>query len=180
MLRQKDLEQLQTNLHSMKNLWLLMLAAPFIYLLLGYLVGPVWENRSWGGDWLLPIMRSILLVLALVNIAVSWLARRKTLAGAPWPVVRRIGRKLAETAGDELHPAACIYQAFLIFSLGLGESIALFGLALFILGDSLIYLFSFANFSAAVIIFFRPRMVDLISLAGRMAAGGLHLKRDSI
>ncbi|WP_305040965.1 hypothetical protein [Geoalkalibacter sp.] len=176
-LRQKDLEQLSANLQSQKSLWRLMLAAPFIYLLLGYLIGPLWTDRSWGGDWLMPFMRAGLLVLALANVAVSWRARHQTLAGKPWPLILRIEARLAAKAPESLHPAARLYQAVQIFTLGLSESIALLGLVLFILGDGLIMLFLFANFSAIVLIFFRPRMIELIAIAGRVLSGQIKLGR---
>ncbi|SDM15420.1 hypothetical protein SAMN05660860_01937 [Geoalkalibacter ferrihydriticus] len=178
MLRQKDLEQLNANLKTQKNLWLLMFAAPFIYLFMGYLVGPIWTDRTWGGDWMLPFMRAGLALLALLNVAVSWQARRLTLAGRPWRLILRIERRLAAAAPDYLHPAARLYQALQIFTLGLAESIALLGLVLFILGDGLIALFLFANFSVIVLILFRPRMVELIGIAGRLLSGQINLDRN--
>jgi hypothetical protein len=171
MLRQQDLEQLQSNLASQKTLWAMMLLAPFIYLAIGYFLGPVWQDRSWGGEWLLPAMRLSLVVLALANVLVCRHVRARVLRGHPGRIVKRICAKLEKSAGDTLHPAACLYQAVLVFCLGLAESIALFGVALFVFGDSLVYLFLFANFSAIVIIYFRPRMVDLISIAAHLDAG---------
>ncbi|MDO3379972.1 hypothetical protein [Geoalkalibacter halelectricus] len=175
MLRQKDLEQLNANFKSQKNLWLLMLVAPFIYLFLGYLIGPLWTDRTWGGDWMLPFMRATLAVLAMLNVFVCWQARRLTLAGRPWRLILRIERRLAAAAPDQLHPAARLYQALQVFTLGLAESIALLGLVLFILGDGLVMLFFFANAAVVVLIMFRPRMVELIGIAGRLLSGQIKL-----
>lgn len=175
-LRQQDLEQLSMNLQSQKTMWKLMLSAPFIYLLLAYFIGPLWTDRAWGGEWLLPFMRGFLALLALINVAVCWRARQRTLLGKPWKLILMIDARLAAAAPSSLHPAARLYQSLQVFTLGLSESIALLGLILFILGDGLIVLFLFANFSAIVLIQFRPRMVELISIAGFVLSGTIKFR----
>jgi hypothetical protein len=156
-----QLNELDDALRGMRGLWLLMLLAPFGYLLAGLWLGPH-LHPDW--PWLAPALPALLVCGIGLGAVCAWAAlllRRGGLPGRPSRLVLKLAIRLQRNAGGSLLAAVAICQAALTLQLALAEAIALIGLALHLLGAPALTLLLFANASVALMILLRPRRLYL-------------------
>ncbi len=128
-------------------IWAAMLISLAIYVMICHQMGD--EMRS--DIDLLPtsqisLLRYILAAVSVIELAVAWFIRRF--------VLKRI------TAGTFLKK----YAFIVMICLAVSESIGIFGMALYFVGDSISNFYAFISISALTMIFFRPRQDEFEQL----------------
>lgn len=158
---QLPMDELDDALRGMRGLWLLMLLAPFGYLLVG-----LWLGQRFHPE--LPALAPALPALTVFGIALGacclWGAlrlRRGGLPGRPSRLVLKLAIRLQRSAKGNLLAGVAISQAALTLQLALAEAIALIGLVLHLLGAPALTLLLFANASVALMVLLRPRQLLL-------------------
>lgn len=155
-------EEREDALGGLRGLWLLMLLAPF-----GYLLAGLWLARKIQPPWpWLPAALPALTVLGIgLAAACAWWTlrlRRGGFPGHPSRLVLKLAIRMQRAAGGHLSAGVAIARAALTLQLALAEAIALIGLVLHLLGSPALTLLLFANASVALMVLLRPRPIVLI------------------
>jgi F0F1-type ATP synthase membrane subunit c/vacuolar-type H+-ATPase subunit K len=155
-----DREALNKAFVTMKLIWAALLASLAIYVLVCHLWGEeIRANVS--ADIPVGLLRSVLYVVAVAELFLAYFLRKSIIKG-------RFGG-----AGRDLVPHAAQadtgsivnrYMVAIIVSLAISDSIGIYGLILFLLGDELMTLYTFVAISAAAMFYFRPKMEELEQL----------------
>jgi hypothetical protein len=108
------------------------------------------------------LLRKILLGVTAVELIMSYYLRRFLLKGRSNTVRINIIRG-SSTMNQP--PFVSHYTVAVIISLALADSIGIYGLVLFLLGDSLQVFYTFIGISALAMVFYRPRREEMERLA---------------
>ena len=119
-------------------------------------------RQAAAGELPLELIRTILLGISLLTLVLTNFLRKLVLAGTlPQP-----GAVPAKPAAHSNRPAFLEkYTTATIVSLALSESIGLYGLVLFLLGDTLQTLYMFIGISAFAMLLYRPKREDVARAA---------------
>lgn len=136
-------------------IWIAMVFSLCIYLLIcRYMDDAI--KQSMGN---IEVLRTVLFAAALVALGSAFFLRRRMLKVMP---------SKAETdvsySGNDLPlktQAAGKYVSSVVISLALCESVGIYGLVLFLLGDSPEILYTFIAVSAAAMLYFRPKKQEM-------------------
>ena len=150
---------------GMMTLWLIwgaIFISLFIYVFIAHALGEgIRQTPMNESD--LSLLRNILIVVGIFEIFIIHMLRRFMLPKGP----EEYGVENRERAA---HPEASsflsLYTKATIITLALAESIGIYGLVLFFLGDSLQTLYLFMAASAVIMFYFRPKKHELESLMG--------------
>lgn len=156
------MDELEDALRGMRGLWLLMLLAPFGYLLVGLWLGQQFHLE---GPPLAPALPALTVLGVALGACCLWGAlrlRRGGLPGRPSRLVLKMAIRLQRAAKGNLLAGVAICQAALTLQLALAEAIALIGLVLHLLGSPALTLLLFANASVALMVLLRPRQLLLL------------------
>jgi hypothetical protein len=146
-----------TNENGFRVLWIIwaaMLGSLFMYIIICHQWGDQ-IRQTMNADIPLDATRKILYGIAVVTLILTHFLRKLML-----------GRNTGDSKGPS-SPLAT-YSIALIVSLALSESIGIYGLVLFLLGDSFQTLHIFIGVSALAMFYYRPKREDLESLAAAM------------
>lgn len=141
-------------------LWAAMLGALGIYVLIAHLLDR--KLFTAGGEVPLDLVRYIFLSVAAAVLIATRFFRRLILS--------RLSGQAAATALEssraQIDPAIYAkYTTAMIVSLALSESIGIYGLFLFFIGDSFQTLYIFTGISAVAMLFYRPKREEIEALA---------------
>jgi hypothetical protein len=156
-----DKEAIEKGLRILWVIWVAMFGSLLIYVFICHQLG---ENMRPTGhpDFPLGLLKNILYIVALVTLVGTHFIRKLMLAS-------RLGSSEARPSKTGVASVApsfvARYTAALIVSLALSESIGIYGLVLFLLGDNFQALYIFIGISAAAMFFYRPKREELESLA---------------
>jgi len=111
-----------------------------------------------GPHFPVPLLRTILYVIAITTLFLTHFLKQRMLSG--------ISRDTSSSAlqpmpSPDQPPFLAKYTATLIVSLALSESIGIYGVVLFLFGDSLQTLYTFIGISALAIYLHRPKKSEL-------------------
>lgn len=141
-------------------LWAAMLGALGVYVLIAHLMDR--ELFTAGRGVPLGLVRNILLGVAAVVLIATRFIRRLILS-------RPSGQAAASASASspaQIDPAIYAkYTTAMIVSLALSESIGIYGLILFFLGDSFQTFYTFTGISAVAMLFYRPKSEEIEALA---------------
>ncbi|HUT69287.1 MAG TPA: hypothetical protein VMW89_01310 [Desulfatiglandales bacterium] len=153
-----------TNDKGLRTLWIIwaaMVGSLLMYVFICHQFGEE-IGRTASHDLPLGLIRNILYVVALVTLFLTHFIRKLMLAG-------RFGSSGAGLfkPGTALNQPSLLvyYTTAVIVSLALSESIGIFGLVLFVLGDSFRTLHILIGISALAMYFYRPKREELETLA---------------
>ena len=153
-----------TNEKGLRNLWVIwaaMVGSLLVYVFLCHQFGED-IRRTASYDLPLGLIRTILSVVALVTLFFAHFIRKRMLAGR----FAKSGAGLFKPGGASSQPSLLfLYTTGVIVSLALCDSAGLFGLVLFMLGDSFATLHVFIGVSALAMYFYRPKSEELEALA---------------
>jgi F0F1-type ATP synthase membrane subunit c/vacuolar-type H+-ATPase subunit K len=151
-----DANTLQKHFNIIRIIWLAMLASLGIYLVVSHAAGDAIRQQA-ASDVPLDLMRRILIGISAVEL-----------------IFIDIFRKRALTPRAGLTPAAAIqkYSVTSLVSLAVAESIGIYGMVLYFLGDSAVYLYFLIAIAAMAMLYYRPKFGALEALV-RAAARGL-------
>ena len=141
-------------------IWAAMLASLLIYVFVCHQIGEE-IRRTASPDFSSGQLKNILYVAVIVTLFLTYFLRKLILSS------RFISsdHKLIKPETDSNQPLFLAkYTKAMIVSLALSESIGIYGLVLFLIGDSFQTLYIFTGISAAAMIFYRPKKEDLETL----------------
>ena len=160
MIAETDKERIEKSFLILRIIWAAMLGTLLIYLFICYQFGDQIRQPS-GSQFPLATLRNILYGVAAVTLLISHFLRRFMLTGRPGssrPTPR------TSSSQSDISPILGKYAVALIVSLALSESIAIYGLVLFFLGDDYQTLYFFVGISAIAMFFYRPKKEELEEL----------------
>ncbi len=148
----------------LRLIWTLMIGTLGVYLFICHQFGNEIRAKI---DVPIDTMRLVLYLFAAVNVMIAYYTRKMLLSGK----FTLIDQKAINSnlLGDK--PLFLSkYATAMIVALALSESIAIFGLVLFLLGDTYKTLHIFISISAAAMVYFRPKQEEIVNLSIAMKA----------
>lgn len=152
---------------GMRTLWLIwaaMLGSLCIYVFICHQFGD--KIRVNGGSNLtIGTLKNILYLVVIVTLLITYFLRKFMLSGQFGQSASKI-HNLTFPANPA--PFLPRYTTALILSQALSESIGIYGLVLFLLGDSYQTLYTFIGISALAMFYYRPKTEEIEKLAMTM------------
>ena len=143
-------------------IWGAMLASLFIYIIICHVAGDLIRETP-NPEFPIALVRNILFGISAAELLLAYYLRNTML---------RVRSNGADSLLEFDHPTALSrYTSAVIISLALCESIGLYGLVLFLLGDEYQNLYIFIGVAAIAMVFFRPKREELVELAVAMHGG---------
>ena len=149
---------------GMQTLWVIwaaMLGSLFIYIFICLQLGEGLMGDE-GAELPIGLLRKIFFVVAAAELIVSYYLRQFMLKGRSSAAAVNSARG---SSSLNQPPFVGHYSAVVIISLAFSESIGIYGLVLFLLGDSFQTLYTFIGISALAMVFYRPKREELERLA---------------
>jgi hypothetical protein len=163
-----DGEVLRKGLRTLWVIWTALLVSLFIYVFVCHFFGAEIRANA-GPDFPIGLFKKILYVVALFTFAIAYFLRRLMLSGR---IASSQGSIVKPATPSDQPPYLAKYTIAVVVSLALSESIGIYGLVLFFLGQDFQTLYTFIAISALAMIFFRPKMEELerlVSVAGTVS-----------
>ena len=142
-------------------IWGAMVGSLGIYILVCHLLGDQ-IRRSMGPDFPLKLLRNIFFGIVIVTLIAIHFIRKFILgkkSSDPGPV------PAAPPSPQDPSTIYAKYTVAMIISLALCESIGIYGLVLYFLGDSFQTLYTFVGISAAAMFYYRPKREEIEALS---------------
>jgi hypothetical protein len=134
-----------------------MLGSLCIYLFICHLFGDEARGIA-GSNFPMGIVKNILYIVVIVTLVITYFFRKIMLSGNSGQSESNVDNlKLFESQA----PFIPKYTTAIIVSLSLSESVGIYGLILFFLGDKYQTLYIFIGISALAMIYFRPKREDI-------------------
>jgi hypothetical protein len=146
-------------------IWIAMLGSLVVYVLLCHVLGEQIRKGMESG-FPLNLFRNALYVVVVIELGLIHFLRKFMLTLRP---TESAPQSTQETESALQSPFAAKYLSAVIISLGLADSIAIYGVVLFFLGGDLQTFYTFIGISAVAMYAYRPRMDEIEQLATAMA-----------
>lgn len=160
MLDEREKKVLRSGHRINMAIWVFMLASLGIYVLVCHLAAED-LRQDMGSDFPLDKLKGMLLVISIAEFVMTRYLRNAMLrAGVPQP-----GLTSAGVYPDAAFIALRKYTSATVVSMAISESIGIFGLILFMLGEDFRTLYLFILISAISMLYYRPRLAELQALA---------------
>jgi hypothetical protein len=169
MLNGKENTVIDKGMSMLGIIWVSMLLTLFVYLLIAHVLGEG-IRQSTNNAVPLHFIRNILIGAAIVTLLVSRFLRKALLGKSHNSGPAKTHDKQPVSGPNQILKR---YTSVTIISLALCESIGIYGLILFFLGDSFQTLHILLGVAAAAMLFYRPKRRDLQTLAGESQIPGL-------
>jgi F0F1-type ATP synthase membrane subunit c/vacuolar-type H+-ATPase subunit K len=156
-----DREELRKGLRTLWVIWAALLASLFIYIFICHFFGAEIRTHA-APDFPGGLFKKILYGVVLATFMLAYFLRKLMVSG------RFSGSQgsLLKPAGPSRQPPYLAkYTMAVVVSLAFSESMGIYGLVLFFLGEDLQTLYTFIAISALAMIYFRPKMEELERLA---------------
>ncbi len=141
-------------------IWGAMLSSLAMYLLICHMEPGI--RRIQGPGFPIDLLRSILLGVSAIELLILYFIRRSMFSpSARGPIHRHVDEKPLISKRMFMSK----YASIVIISLAISESIGIYGLVLFILGDDDGTLYTFLLVSSLAMVAFRPKAAELERLA---------------
>ena len=155
-------EKNEKNTLTLWIIWVAMIGSLLVYVIMCHLIGDQ-IRRNINPDLHVEKIRRILYLVAAVTLFVAYQLRKFMLSDRS----RRLG--IIPTGSfikaSKQTPQMARYTVAMIVSLALSESIGIYGLLLFFLGDDFNTLYTFIGVSGFAMFFFRPKGYEIEMLA---------------
>jgi len=142
-------------------IWGAMVGSLVIYIVICYLIGDQ-IRRPMGPGFPLVLLRNILFGIGIVALIASHFIRKFILgkpSGGPGPVTT------SQPSPQDPAKTYAKYTIAIIISLALCESVGIYGLVLFFLGDSFQTMYTFMIISAVGMFYYRPKREEIEALS---------------
>ena len=150
MIAEQDVDRV---LAVLNIIWLALLGSLAVYVIFGRLVAP--DLKSPLSAETLPVLRTALYALAGITLIAAAYVRRLMLAASGQAAAQIQARPLSLPQR---------YSSAVVASLAMSESVGIYGLVLFLLGQNARDLYLLVGMSAAAMFYFRPGKEELLSL----------------
>jgi hypothetical protein len=155
MVEASEREAINKGMRILWFFWAAMLVTLLMYMFTSHQPDVGFKNTG-GHNLPIGLLRMILAALGVFALIRAYFLRRSMLTvRAGLPKARLVERIL------NVPPFMAKYAAAVIISLALSDSIGIYGLVLFLLGDSFQTLYTFIGVSALAMIFYRPKREEL-------------------
>ncbi|WP_373501809.1 hypothetical protein [Desulfococcus sp.] len=141
-------DTLQKHFNVIRIIWLAMLTSLGIYLVVSRLVGDA-VRQEVGNGVALDLMRRILISISAALLIFMDVFRKRMMKPRPGMTVAAVVQR---------------YSLMSLVSFAVAESIGIFGLVLYFLGDAEAYLYFLIGISALAMFYYRPRFGTLETL----------------
>ncbi len=142
-------------------IWAGIFVCLFIYVIVCHAVaGGDFRNEI--SDVPLDLMRNILFGVSVIVLSLAYFIRRRIVSVEPGSAVNRPSSPASPRNLAQFLPK---YTAAILVSSALSEAVGIFGLVLFLLGDSFQNLYLFVGISAIALIYFRPKKEEIEKMA---------------
>ena len=141
---------------SLWLVWLAMLGSLFIYIIVCHVLGDQIRGNI-RPDFSIGLLKKILYGIAVAEFFIAYYVRNLMLS-ARFKNGKLNSRPRSTTVGRS--PDEIKYMSAIVVSLAISESIGIYGLVLFLLGDEFQTLYNFIAISAVAMILFRPKLEE--------------------
>ena len=160
MLTETEKEAVQKGMKQLWLIWAAITASLLIYLYIVYAFGE--EIRPpMGEDLPLELLRNILYGVSVMVLFLGHFIRKWIIKNTGFSAQLYKDRKEFSNQPSYMMK----YTAAVVASVALGESIAIFGLVLFLIGADYQTFYIFLAISACAMVFFRPKRAEIDELA---------------
>jgi hypothetical protein len=168
MMEAQDKAAIDKGMQTLWVIWAAMLVSLVIYIFVCLQLGEGLMDDE-GAELPIGLLRKILLGVAAAELIMSYYLRQFMLKGRSSNAGENSARQ-SSTLNQP--PFVSHYTVIVIISLALADSIGIYGLLLFLLGDSLQVFYTFIGISALAMVFYRPRREEMERLAKVYKQGG--------
>lgn len=161
MVETQEHEAIDKGMLSLRVIWGAMLGSLLIYVVMCHLPGLGFKSTA-GSDLPLGLLRNIFFVLGAGALITAYYIRRVILSAR---TDRRKPKLTERMVRSNTPPFVATYSTVVTVSLACSESIGIYGLVLFLLGDTFQTLYMFMIVSALAMVFYRPKREELVKLA---------------
>jgi hypothetical protein len=161
LLEAQEKDAVNKGMRTVWLIWAFMLASLLMYILVCHQVGEAFKGDG-GAVLPLGLLRKIFAVMAGGAVLTGYYLRHFTLKGRSGAAKSAMVKRAAALNQP---PFVTHYTALVTVSLACAESVGIYGLVLFLMGDSLQVFYTFIGVSAPAMIFYRPRREELGRLA---------------
>ena len=149
-------------------IWAAIFGSLFIYVLICHAVAEgSFRNEISGIP--LDLIRNILSGVSIIVLFLAFFIRRRIVSVKPSSPINMPYRSASPL---NLAPFLAKYTAVMLTSCALSEAVGIFGLVLFLAGDSFQNLYLFIGASAIALIYFRPKKEEIEKMAGAGLGAG--------
>ncbi len=160
MIDQTKKVELQKGLKTATLLWLAIFISLLVYIAICHFLGE--SIRSESNADLLKTLKMILPIAAAIEIFLSIFMRKKMLSGG----TNIVQTEMADTPLTKTNSAVITkYTTIVVLTSAISESVGIFGMVLYLLGDSFTSLYQFMAIAAIALLYHRPRMPELEEFA---------------
>lgn len=164
MLDPGEREALTKGFRIIRLTWAALLFSLLVYVLICH-VGGEEIRAAVSPDFPRELLRNILYFIAVAELIIAYFLRKFILK----PTVSRPQSSFIQHEQDGgIGVVVSKYMVAVLVSLAISESIGIYGLVLYLLGDELQTLYIFVAVSALAMFYFRPKMEELEQLAVAM------------
>ena len=164
MLSPSEKEALDKGMIVLWIIWGAILISLFVYVLVCHLAGDQ-IRQNLNPDMPLTLFKNILYAASVLTLLISYFVRKAVLSVRSSSTRTRSSNISQQPAQPAFMGK---YTVAMIVSLALSESIGIYGVVLFFMGDSLQTLYTFIGVSAMAMILYRPKKEEIITLANEM------------
>ena len=157
MLEAHEKEAIDKGMQTLWLLWAAMLGSLLIYIFVCLQLS-AGVKSSVGDNSFIKTFKGIFYIIVVVELFIIYYLRKLMLK------VRSSGAKIPYSQTKNIigqSPFVMKYTLAVIISLGIAESIGIYGLVLFFLGDGFRTLYTFTVVSALAMLFYRPKREEL-------------------
>lgn len=165
MLGPEEKESIEKGFLAILIIWGAMLASLAVYLLIAHVAGDQIREAQ-KSEIPISLLKNILFGMAAAELLLAYYLRKKMLRGG---AVKAPPEDTPLTSDQS--KALARYSTAVLVSLAICESIGIYGLLLFFLGDEYQTLYILVGVAAAAMCFFRPKRDELMELALAMHGG---------
>lgn len=152
-------QELDKGMRTLKSIWVALFVSLILYVFSVPLM--IAQSQVLLSQTVYGTLRLTLYGVAVVTLAATWYGRKWLLSGqAP----------AQQAQPRPQHPAIGRYTTIMILALGMSETIGVYGLILFILGNNKTDLYLLTALSAAAMTLYFPRKEEIVRLADKFSA----------
>ena len=168
MSQENNTESFEKGMMVTRIIWAGIFVCLFIYVIVCHAV--VGGNfRSEVPDVPLDLIKNILFGASIILLFLAYFIRRRIVSVEPGGA---LNRPFGPSSTHNLAQFLPKYTAAILVSSALSEAVGIFGLVLFLLGDSFQNLYLFIGISAIALIYFRPKKEEIEKMAGAGLSDG--------
>ena len=165
MSQENNTESFEKGMMVTRIIWAGIFVCLFIYVIVCHAVaGGDFRSEATGVP--LDLIKNILFGASIILLFLAYFIRRRIVSVKPGDAINRPSGPSSTHNLSQFLPK---YTAAILVSSALSEAVGVFGLVLFLLGDSFQNLYLFIGISAIALIYFRPKKEEIEKMAG----GGL-------